>query len=150
MSNIHVEATATIPARPEAVYAVLADYRGGHSAILPKPYFTGLTIEEGGQGAGTITRVRMKVMGQEFAYHQRVTEPEPGRVMVETDIETGQWSSFTIDPVEGGAQARVTIASEFPVSPGVKGLLERLFIPPTTRRIYRQELQNLADYLRNR
>lgn len=149
MSSIRVEATDVIDARPEQVYAVISDYRVGHPAILPKPYFTELTVEEGGQGAGTITRVHMKVMGKEFAYHHRITEPEPGRRLVETDIETGQWSSFTIEPINGGAQSRVTITAEMPVSPGIVGVIEKLTSPSFTRRLFQQELRNLDEYLRS-
>ena len=63
MSTIHVEVSDVIKARPEQVYAVLSDYRMGHPAILPKPYFTSLTVDEGGQGAGTRIQVHMKVLG---------------------------------------------------------------------------------------
>lgn len=35
------------------------------SAILPRPYFTDLTVEKGGKGDGTIVCVQMKVMGLE-------------------------------------------------------------------------------------
>ena len=80
MSNtIQVQASEVINARPEDVYALLSDYQVGHPAILPKPYFTGLTVEKGGQGAGTIVITRLKVMGQEFVYRQAITEPEPLR-----------------------------------------------------------------------
>jgi hypothetical protein len=57
MGLMRVQSSAVIPARPEAIYAVLADYREAHPAILPKPYFTELKVEEGGQGAGTVIHV---------------------------------------------------------------------------------------------
>lgn len=116
-------------------------------AILPQPYFTELIVEQGGQGAGTMLRTSMNVFGQEFHYHQLVTEPEPGRVLVETDVDTGQWSSFTLEPLNAGSQTRVTINSAFPASPGFKGLMERLFNPIITRRIFAQELSNLNEYV---
>jgi hypothetical protein len=40
----------------------------------------------------------------------------------------------------------VTIATDAAASSGVKGWLERLFNPAVMRRIYRQELQQLAAY----
>ncbi|MBZ0294449.1 MAG: SRPBCC family protein [Anaerolineae bacterium] len=147
MSKIRVEVSMVIDAPPEAIYAVISDYRVGHPAILPKPYFSDLTIEQGGQGAGTVIRFYVSLFGQEFHYHQHVTEPEPGRVILETDIETGQFSRFTLDPLNDGKQTRVTIYSEAPASPGVKGFLEQLTQPPISRRLYRQELQQLADYV---
>lgn len=147
MSQIHVEASAVINARPEKIYGVLSDYRVGHPAILPKPYFTELTVEEGGQGAGTVMRVRMKVMGVEVAYHLVVSEPEPGRVLVETDEAAGVVTTFTVEPLNGGQQSRATIATDMRASHGLRGFMEKLMNPPVTRRIYRQELQNLAEYV---
>jgi ribosome-associated toxin RatA of RatAB toxin-antitoxin module len=147
MGLMRVESSAVIPARPEAIYAVLADYREAHPAILPKPYFTELKVEEGGQGAGTVIHVRMKVFGVESEFHQIVSEPEPGRVLAETDLNTGLTSTFTVEPLNGGGQSRVTIATEFNPRPGFMGFMERLFNPPIMRRIFNQELQNLADYV---
>ena len=150
MNGIGVETSSIIDGRPEDIYAVIADYQVGHPAILPKPYFTELTVEAGGQGAGTLLRTSMTIFGQDFHYHQRVSEPEPGRVLLETDVDTGQWSSFTLEPLNGGSQTRVTITAEFPASPGFKGLMERLFNPIVTRRIFQQELQNLNEYMQTR
>jgi hypothetical protein len=150
MSMIHSEASAVIDARPEELYAVVSDYHVGHPAILPKPYFTELTVEKGGQGEGTIIRTRLKVFGREYTFHQTVTEPQPGRLLVETDLDTGQFSSFTFEPLNGGKQTRVTIIAENPASPGFVGFLERLTQPAFNRRLFQQELRNLADYVRQK
>ncbi|MEO8608623.1 MAG: SRPBCC family protein [Chloroflexota bacterium] len=148
MSNkIHAQASHIIDAHPEQVYAVIRDYQVGHPAILPKA-FTGLRVVKGGQGEGTEMFVDMKVYGQEFHYHQVVTEPEPGRTIVETEVETGQFSRFTFEPVNGGKQTKVTIFSEFPVSPGLKGLVEKLFQPSMAARMYLEELHILDHYVR--
>ncbi len=144
MSTIHVEVSAIIPARPETIYAILADYRVGHPAILPKPYFTALVLEQGGQGAGTVIQVHMSVMGARRRYHMTVSEPEPGRVLVETDAEAGVVTTFTVEPAGNGEQARVTIATD---SPGGSAL-ERWITPVVTRRIYQKELAQLAAFVR--
>ncbi len=148
MKTFHVEASRVIDARPEDIYAVISDYRVGHPAILPKPYFTDLIVEKGGQGAGTVLRVYLSVFGRHFTYHQAVTEPEPGRVIVETDIETGQFSTFTFEPLNGGKQTGLTISSEFPVKPGLVAFVDKLTQPPFIRRLYQQELRTIADYMR--
>src|SRR5262245_44744546 len=140
--KIQAQASMVIDAPPEVLYGIVSDYRVGHPAILPKPYFTELTVEKGGVGAGTLLMTRLKTWGQEFSYHQLVSEPEPGRVIVETDVDTGQYSSFTFDPLDGGTQTRVTIFSEFPASPGLKGFVERLTLPSFARKLYTQELHN--------
>jgi hypothetical protein len=50
----------------------------------------------------------------------------------------------------GNQQAEVTIATEWDSQPGLKGLLERFINPLFMRRIYRQELQNLDHYARQK
>src|SRR5512143_2860704 len=112
MNQIHVEASKVIEARPEKVYAILADYRVSHPAILPKPYFTALVVEQGGQGAGTVARAQMKVMGTQMTYHLIVSEPQPGRLLKEVDAAAGVSTTFTVDPLDGGQRSRVTIATD--------------------------------------
>ena len=104
-------------------------------------------MEEGGQGAGTVLRVQIQVMGVKQNYHMRVSEPEPGRILVEEDPEAGVKTTFTVAPLNGGLRSLVTIATASRTSPGLRGLIERLVNPPLTRRIYRQDLQQLSDYV---
>ena len=147
MTSIHVEASAVIPAEARKIYDVLADYREGHPAILPQPYFRELVVEEGGHGAGTVVRVAMEVLGVKQQYRMRVSEPEPGRVLVEQDAEAGVSTTFIIVPINGGGQSHVTITTASRPSPGLRGLVERLVNPPVARRIYQKELQQLAAYV---
>lgn len=148
MGKVDVDVSRVVDARPEDIYAVLADYRTGHPAILPKQYFKQLTVEEGGVGAGTVFRLRMAVLGTERESRMTVSEPEPGRVMVETAPEAGVVTTFTIEPLSDGSQARVTIRSEVDTGPGLSGMIERWLSPPLLRRIFRQELEQLAGYMR--
>lgn len=148
MSQIHAEASDVIDARPEEIYAVLSDYRVGHPAILPKPYFTELMVEQGGQGAGTVIRFGMNVMGVKRVYRGVVSEPQPGRVLVEVYPEAGVVTTFTVEPLNGGKHSRVTIATDVEASPGVMGLVEKMMNPPILRRIFKKELRQLADYVR--
>jgi hypothetical protein len=148
MSRIHVAVSATIDAAPALLYDIVADYRHSHPHILPQAYFTGLEVEEGGYGAGTIVRVHMRVLGAEQKFRMRISEPEPGRVLAETDMASGMVTTFTIQPTANQQQAVVTIATTSETQGGVRGLMERLFNPPLMRRIYRQELRNLAEYAR--
>jgi hypothetical protein len=145
--KIHAQASHIIDARPEQVYAVIRDYEVGHPAILPK-YFTSLRVVKGGQGEGTELHIDLNVYGQKFHYHQVVTEPEPGRTLVETDVETGQFSRFTFEPLNGGKQTKVTIFSEFPASGGFKGMMEKLLQPSFVGRMFKEELHILDNYVR--
>lgn len=148
MSTYHVHESAVIDARPDRVYSIIADYTGGHQEILPRQYFKEMVVEQGGKGAGTVVRANMEVMGAKRFFRLFVTEPEPGRVIAEADAEAGVHTTFTVDPYHNGQQSRVTIASDFRASPGLKGVIERLFNPSITRRIYRTELQQLDEYAR--
>jgi hypothetical protein len=147
MNTIKIEYSAVLQARPETIWQVITDYQNAHRAILPKPYFKDMVVEQGGIGAGTIIHTTMTVWGQHYSFHQLVSEPEPGRVLVETDMATGQYSSFTLDALNGGQQTRVTITSVFPREAGIQGWLQSLMQPAITRHIYKKELQNLALYL---
>lgn len=147
-NTFHAEVSHVIEATADELYAIVSDYRVGHPAILPKGYFSELTVLEGGQGAGTVMKFSGMFMGMEvMKYHHTVYEPEPGRLLIEGDdtIET----KFIFEPLSGGKQTRVTISTDWKQSPGIKGYVDRLLNPPVARRIYQQELQNLADYARS-
>ncbi len=146
MPQIHAAASALIDAPPAAVYAILADYRTGHPQILPRQFFTGLEIESGGQGAGTIFRTGVRVLGRETRLRMEVREPQPGRVLSETDLATGLTTSFTVTPAAEG-QSLVEIATVWEGGGGLGGLLERLTSPLFMRRIYLAELALLAQYV---
>ncbi len=145
MSTINVAVSATINAPATKVYPILADYRNHHPHILPKAYFTGLEVEEGGLGEGTVFKAGMKVMGKVQNFRMRVSEPEPGRVLAETDLDNGLVTKFIVEP-RGNDQSEVTFDTTFQASPGLKGWVERLAAPAMLRRVYRQELQILDNY----
>ena len=139
-----ISASAVIPARRERVYALLADYQNGHPRILPKQ-FTGLVVEQGGMGAGTIIRVEMSFLGKKQMLRMAVTEPEPGRVLVETSLEAnGPITTFTVNPGTAPADSHVTISTEIKDRGGLPGRIEGLFSKLLLRSIYHKELENLA------
>ena len=143
---LHTSATAFVSAPAPRVYALLADYHGGHPRILPPRWFAALHVEEGGTGAGTRIRVHMRVMGRERVMRMQVSEPEPGRVLAERDLDTGALTTFRVAPGPGGT--RVTIATEWTPRRGLRGWMERRAAPRFLRRVYAAELQRLVDALR--
>lgn len=144
MSKIHVESSAIIEASAEAVYAMIADYRTGHPRILPPEYFRNLEVEEGGYGAGTIIRFVTRTGRIERPYRMVVSEPEPGRVLMEADTASTLATTFAVTPIADGTQAEVTIATEWEAGRGITGIIERTLYPPAMRRIYRKELHQLT------
>ena len=137
-------ATGMVDAPPAVVYGILSDYRHGHPAILPARYFSGLEVESGGVGEGTRIRFRLHLLGRTRTMRASVSEPEPGRVLAETDLETGGVTRFVVEPVDGGDRSRVTIRTEWTPT-GVKGVFERLVAPPLLRQVYAAELRQLAE-----
>jgi hypothetical protein len=145
MSTYQVEETTVINAPAEHIFGIISDYHEGHPAILPSRYFTEMQVIQGGQGNGTVALIKMNVLGTKVLYQLKVTEPEPGRVLREEDSSAGVVTTFTVDPLNGGDQSKVTIRTVAQTSPGVRGWLEQLMTPAITRRIYREELALLAD-----
>jgi len=145
MGQIKVKAEAVLDARPENVYATIADYKKGHPSILPKESFYDLQVEEGGYGAGTIMSFKARVLGVEQSFQQRVSEPEPGRVLVEQDIDSIQnvTTIFKVIPVEQGQKSHVEISTTMNTSPGLKGFVERVVVSIFNPPIYRKELKLL-------
>ncbi len=139
MPRAHVSTTAVLKAPPRVVYAILADYRDGHPHILPR-VFQNLVVEQGGIGHGTLIGYQMRILGATHTARARITEAEPGKVLVETDQVTGAVTTFTVVPA--GDDARVTITTEWN-TPGLRGWIESRIAPPMLRKIYAEELINL-------
>src|SRR5947209_8220246 len=152
MGQIKVTAAKVLDARPEDVYASIADYEHGHPHIVPQESIYDLQVEEGGYGAGTIIRFKFKALGAEFAFRQRVSEPEPGRVLVEQDIDSPQnaMTTFTVTPVENGQKSHVQIVTTMNASPGFQGLAQRILVPMINGRVYRKELKLLEAFTQRR
>ena len=134
-----VSASARVQAPARRVYELIADYRDGHTRIVPPKYFKSLHVEQGGFGAGTIIRVTMHILGADRTYRAQVTEPEPGRVVTETDLETGLATSFIVTP--NGNATDVTISTAIPHLPGFVAAIQRWLVKRVLPQIYREELQ---------
>ena len=148
MNHYRVGASALVRAPARRVYAILADYREGHPRILPPRWFRALEVERGGTGAGTVIRVTMRVMGRTRTMNAVVSEPEPGRVLMESFVGGGPVTTFTVTPAGPERRdAQVTISTELTARGGpLLGVVERLMTRLTLRRIYAEELALLAAY----
>ena len=147
MSPYRVSSTGKVRARAARVYAAIADYKEQHPHIIPPEYFRRLEVLEGGVGAGTRTRVEMRVLGSTRVFEQVVTEPEPGRVIMEANQDGSGVTTFTVDAADGGASAQLTIATDVVARPGLAGYLERFLVSLLLPRIYAKEIARLGAYL---
>lgn len=140
MPRVSVTASALIPSGPATVYGIIADFRDGHPAILPEDTFGELRVLEGGVGEGTVFEVDMTVAGRTQVLRARVTEPRRGHTLVETDLDRGGVTTFTVEPA--GEGCTTTIHTTW-TTPGLRGWVERLLVPLLLRRTYRRELELL-------
>jgi hypothetical protein len=146
----HITSSREINAPAAAVYAVIADYHDGHRRIVPPRAFLWLGVDKGGVGAGTEIRFGMRVFGSVRVSRGLVTEPQPGRVLVETYPETGDVTTFIVESSPRHGVSDVTITTDLHVPDGLAGriqgfMAERFLLP-----IYREELQRLADVAEGR
>lgn len=144
MGTVQASAEGVVQASPVTVYRLLADM-SEHPKFLP-PAFSDFEIEAGGVGAGTVTRFNVTAGGRTRAYRMEVAEPDPGRVLTESDTGSSLVTTFTVIPE--GSNSRVRIETSWQGAGGVGGFFERRFAPKALRRLYRDELERLDSYAR--
>lgn len=146
MGTIRVAAERTIDAPPDAVYGCLADMHE-HANILP-PAFSDFRVERGGVGAGTVISYTFSAGRRTRQYRMEVAEPEPGRVLTESDTNSSLVTRFTVSP-EGG-RSLVQIETTWEGAGGIGGFFERTFAPRVLQGVYTEELERLDAYASGR
>ncbi len=145
MATIRVLAERTVDAPAGAVYGYIADMREHHPHFLPAA-FSDFEVESGGVGEGTITRFTVTAGGRTRQYRMKVAEPEPGRVLTESDTGSSLVTTTTVTPQ--GSVSLVRICTTWDGAGGIGGFFERLFAPRVMRGIYADELNRLDAYAR--
>lgn len=137
-----ISAERLIDAPPDIVYHCLADYRDHHnpSGFLP-PAFSNFKVTSGGVGAGTEASWDVTTGGRTRSVQAVITEPEPGRRLVETG--NGVVTTFSVEPTGGGARVRFDTVID---DRGLTGLMTRLFAARLLRPLYADELQRLDAF----
>ena len=143
MSRHRVTATATLNAPADVVYRVLADYRDHHPRILPA-VFRNFVVHERGVGAGTRIGFDLRVLGMTRHYEGVVSEPEPGRRLVESYPAEDSETWFLVEPAGRGSS--VTIGTDFNGRSGIMGKVERWLSNRILHPIYVEELGRLESY----
>jgi hypothetical protein len=145
MATILVSVERSVDAPADAVYGYIADMRGHHPHFLP-PAFSDFQVESGGVGEGTMTRFTVTAGGRARQYRMKVAEPEPGRILTESDTGSSMVTRYTVAPE--GSKSLVRISTTWEGAGGVGGFFERLFAPRVMRGIYADELERLDAYAR--
>jgi uncharacterized protein YndB with AHSA1/START domain len=144
MARNVVSTEAAVGAPAETVYRYIADMHD-HPRFLP-PAFSDYAVESGGVGAGTVTRFKMTAGGRTREYRMKIAEPEPGRVLTESDMNSTAVTTFTVLPQ--GSASLVKISTAWDGAGGIGGVFERMFAPRVLRGIYADELKRLDAYAR--
>ena len=76
----------------------------------------------------------------------RVDEPEPGRVLTESDTGSSLVTTTTVSPQDGASH--VQISTTWDGAGGIGGFFEKTFAPRVMRAIYADELERLNTYAR--
>jgi hypothetical protein len=147
MATILVTAERPVDAPADVVFGYLADMRTHHPRFLPAA-FSDFQVESGGVGAGTIARFTVTAGGRSRQYRMRVAEPDPGRVLTESDTGSSLVTTFTVTP--RGEASQVRISTSWDGAGGIGGFFERRFAPRVMRGIYAEELDRLDAYARQR
>jgi hypothetical protein len=143
MSELRVVQERSITASAKLVYFLLVDFQNHHHRFLP-PQFSGFKVEKGGYGAGTEFSFVSLMGGQARPMRMRVEEKEPGRVLIERDLNSPMVTTTTVTP--DGQGCTVRFETVWQSGPGFIGLMERLMAPGLMRRMYADELQRLEQY----
>ena len=142
MAKVVASAERGIDAPADEVYSYLADMHQ-HQRFLP-PAFSDFQVEQGGIGAGTVTRFKITAGGRTRSYRMQVSEPVPGQTLVETDTGSSLVTTFNVTPHEG--KSLVSITTSWDGASGIGGFFERAFAPRALRRLYLDELDRLNTY----
>jgi len=146
VAAFHFTAERLLKAPVETVYQCLSDYTTHHrhqpEGFLP-PAFTRLDVLRGGVGAGTIIRFTTRFGGRSVTRTQEVSEPEPGRVLVESG--NGERSTFTLEP--RGDRTLLRIETTL-VPTGLDALLMPLLGSRIMAPLYEDEMSRLEAYAR--
>ena len=138
-------AERVVDAPAEVVYHLISDYAEHHTdspkGFLPDAFY-GTVVEQGGVGAGTVVRFTSKLGGRPQTMTAAITEPEPGRVLLERG--PGVLTTFTVEP-EGPNKARVRFDTTLEAG-GLMGLMMRLVAPGMLKPVYEQELTRLEQH----
>lgn len=144
MGIINVEQEGPVGAPADLTYRLIAD-DAHHQRFLPEG-FSDFEVVEGGVGAGTVHRFKVTAGGRAREYLMRVDEPQPGRVLTETDQNSSLVTTFIVTPA--GDTCLVRIQTQWNGAGGIGGFFERTFAPRVMRKMYADELAKLDGYAR--
>lgn len=145
MAKITVSQEGAVGAPADFTYKLIAD-DNHHRHFLPEGITDFKTLERG-VGRGTVHSFTLTAGKRVREYVMEVGEPEPGRVITETDQSSSLVTTFTVTP--DGDTCRVEIRTEWDGAAGVGGFFERTFAPKVMEKMYAEQIALLDRYASN-
>jgi hypothetical protein len=138
----YFSAERVVDAPADVVYRCLADYTHHHrpGGFLP-PAFSNQEILSGGVGDGTVIRLNVNLAGRTSTMTARISEVEPGRVLVEDSPRVQ--TTFTVEPEADRSRVRFDTVLR---AGGLEGVMNKLFAARVLRPVYTDELERLERY----
>lgn len=146
MKTKTIAVSRIITAPRSMVYNFLADYVNHHSKILPRKYFDGIAIEQGGYGEGTHLRYDVKAYGARHTFHSVVHEPEPGYTMLELEVESGAYTVYSVQDL-GERGSKVTISARPQTGEGLLSAIESVLVRRLLQNVFAERLRLLEKAL---
>jgi uncharacterized membrane protein len=143
MTKLYVRSERVVNQPSDFVYRLFADFENHHPKFLP-PQFSEIKVTKGGYGAGTEHTFTSLMGGKPRVFKMVITEPEPGRVLVERDSLSDLETITTILPEGNGT--RITFETTWESAGGLMGALEAWFAPSMMRRVYQDEFNRFEKY----
>lgn len=118
--------------------SLLADRHDDRQAVGPE------ARHSRSHGVNATRCFEMRLLGRLQHFRAAISEPEPGRVLAGTDLDTGAVTTFTGAPYADGRQTLVTITTTTTVRDGLPGRIAGWLTTRLLRPIYERELAQLA------
>jgi uncharacterized protein YndB with AHSA1/START domain len=133
MAQVTAQATRSIAAPADKVFAALADYATTRPKILTESYHD-YRVESGGQGAGS--RVAWKLQATKSRVRDQIVEvSQPAdHKLVESDANSSMVTVWTV--AADGDRSTVTVDTSWNGAGGIGGFFERTFAPRGLARIH--------------
>lgn len=146
MTIIQVTAERVVHAPPKKVFALLYDYELTRASLYPKA-FADFRVLDHGQGGRTHFGYTLPLAGSQRHVEAEVTVTKRKREIVETDLQRGTTTTFTIVP--DGPDCRVQIEVNWETQVGLAGAIERRIAPRQLRALCEDLLNSIAFWAPN-
>lgn len=144
MGQINVVTQRSLPAPPDRVLDLAADYAGTRAQLWPEN-ITDYQVLAGGKGPGTRISYRLHATKKRIRDVAAEVSAPDAQSLVEADQNSTLRTVWRVRP-EGDC-SHVTVMTTWTGAGGVGGFFERIFAPIGVRKLWTAVLDNLSARL---